>query len=55
MFTEPIEDRAAVMESHPHTGMTLQYFDERQIGFLVGLLEDVVEVADRLVVVDGEG
>ena len=40
------------MERQPDAGMAFEQFQERQVAVLVGLLDDAVEIADGLVVVE---
>ena len=40
------------MQADPNAGMPLEQLEHWQIAVLIGLLNDIVEVADRLVVVD---
>ena len=51
---EPFGQRSARMERQPDAGMPFEQFQERQVAVLVGLLDDAVEVADGLVVVENE-
>ena len=52
---QPLEQRARVVQRQPDARVALERLDHRQVGLLVDLGEHPAEVADRLVVVDGEG
>ena len=52
---QPVEQGAGVMEGDPDAGVALEGLDHRQVGVLVRLGDDPAEVADRLVVVEGQG
>ena len=52
---QPLEQRARVVQREPDARVALEGRDHRQVGLLVHLGEHPAEVADRLVVVDGEG
>jgi hypothetical protein len=45
---DPFQQTAGLMQSQPDGRMPLQLFHERQIGVLIDLLEDRLEIADRL-------
>src|SRR5690606_20160545 len=51
---EPLHQRAARVETNLQPLVTFKDVEERQVAVLVGLLEDSVEVADWLVVVQDE-
>jgi hypothetical protein len=51
---EPLGERAARVQAEPHAGMPLEQFEQRQITVLIRLLDDIVEVADGLMVVEDE-
>ena len=42
------------MKGNPESGMLFQNLQKRIIAFLPAFLENLIEVADRLMVVDGE-
>ncbi len=48
----PFEQRAGVMQTHAYGRMPGDGFDEGQIGALIGLFKDAVEVTRRLMAVD---
>jgi len=50
----PFEQGTAVVQTNSNTRVAKQTLDERQIGTLIGLFENRLEVADRLVTVDQE-
>jgi hypothetical protein len=51
---QPLQEAARAVHAHPHLRPRLQPLEERTVGALRRLDEDVIEVADRLVVVDAE-
>ena len=51
---EPFGERAARVQAEPHAGMPLEQFEQWQVAVLIGLLDDVVEVADGLMIVEDE-
>ena len=51
---EPLSQRAACVERQPDPGMAFEEFQKRQVAVPVCLLDDAVEVADGLVVVENE-
>ena len=51
---EPFEQRTGIVQAHANAGMPRQAIDKGQIGALVGLFEDGIEIADRLMGVDQE-
>ena len=52
---QPLEERTRVVEGEADARVALEGLDHRQVGVAVGLLDDPAEVADRLVVVEGQG
>ena len=54
MGVEPFQQRAAGVQAHLQIRIALEHVQERQVAVLIRLLEDVVEVADGLVVVQDE-
>ena len=54
LLAHPVEQRAAVVQGDPHRRVALERLDHRQVRLLVDLRDDPAEVADRLVVVEGE-
>ena len=48
----PVEQRAGVMQTHAYRRMTGDGFDEGQIGALIDLFKDAVEVTRGLMAVD---
>ena len=51
---KPFEQRARIVQSYPHAGMSFQVLHEWQVGALVRLLEYAVEIAYWLVRVNQE-
>jgi hypothetical protein len=51
---DPGEQRAGIVKANMHAGMPFKDFDEWQIATSVGLLENVIEIADGLMRVDEE-
>ena len=51
---QPLQQRARGVQDERDLGIALQHVQERQVAVAVGRLEDAVEVADGLVVVQGE-
>ena len=51
---QPFEQGARVMKAHPDARMPLEGFDHRQVRGDVRFLDDPPEVADGLVVVEGQ-
>ena len=51
---EPLHQRAAGVQGDLQRLVAGEHVEERPVAVLVGLLEDVVEIADRLVVVQGQ-
>ena len=51
---QPFQQRARGVQDEGDLGIALEHVEERQVAVAVGLLEDAVEVADGLVVVQGE-
>jgi len=54
MLVDPGKQRARIMKADVHARVPLKDFDERQIATSVGLLENVIEIADGLMRVDEE-
>ena len=54
MLVEPLHQRAAGVQRDLQRVKRLEDLQERQVAVLVRLLENVVKVADRLVVVQGQ-
>ena len=52
---QPLEERTRVVEREAHARVPVEGFDHRQVGMTMGVLDDPAEVADRLVVVEGQG
>ncbi len=52
MLLDPGEQRPCVVKADVNVGMPLEDFDERQIATRVGLLENVIEIANGLMRVD---
>ena len=55
LVAQPLEQRPGVVEGQPDARVALEGLEHRQVGLVVDVGEDPAEVADRLVVVDGEG
>jgi hypothetical protein len=53
MRLKPVEQNAGEMETQPHAGVGFENLHKGLVGPVEGALEDKVEVAHRLVVVDG--
>ena len=51
---EPLQQRAGVVQRQANPGMALERLDHREVGLLVDLGEDPPEVADRLMVMQGQ-
>ncbi len=51
---EPLPQASRVVQDPAYTGMRFHHIQERQVGSLIGILDDVIEVADGLVIVDAE-
>src|SRR5205814_7993498 len=49
---QPFEERSRPVHGEAHAGMAREQFQEGSIGALDGVLEDRVEIPDRLVIVD---
>jgi len=45
---DPGEKRTGIVKAEMNAGMSFKLFDEREIGSVVGLLEDVLEIAAGL-------
>ena len=54
MLFDPGKQRACVVQADVNVGVSFQDFDEGQITVRVGLLEDMVEIANGLMRVDEE-
>jgi len=54
VFGQPFHQRAARVQRHFQRVVAAENIEKRQIAVLIGLLEDVVEISDRLVVVQGQ-
>ena len=54
MLAQPVQEAAAVVQGETDAPVALQRRQQRQVGLLVDGLEDVVDVADGLVVVDSQ-
>ena len=54
MLFDPGKQWTCVVQADANFGMSFQDFDEGQIAVRVGLLEDMVEIANGLVRVDKE-
>ena len=54
MRVEPFHQRAAGVQRDPHVRILLEHIEKRPIAVLIGLLENAVEIADRLMIVQGE-
>ena len=51
---EPFHQRAAGVQGDPQRLVAAENVEKRQIAVFVGLLENVIEIADGLVIVEGE-
>jgi hypothetical protein len=51
---EPLHQGATGMEGDAERRIRLEDFEERQIAILIGLLEDPIEVADRLMIMENQ-
>lgn len=54
ILLQPFQEDAGVMQRDPYLWMLLEYFDERLVRMVIGVLKDEVEVSDRLMIVNGE-
>ncbi len=54
MRVEPLQQRTAGVQADLERLVRLEDIEKRQVAVLIRLLEDVVEVADRLVIVADE-
>ncbi len=54
MRGQPFHERAADVQRHPQRRIAAEDVQKRAIAVVEGLLEDVVEIADGLVIVQGE-
>ena len=54
MVFDPGQQWTRIVKTYVHLGMFFQDLDERQIAARVGLLEHMVEIADRLMRVNEE-
>jgi hypothetical protein len=52
VLLDPLQKRSRIVQAHADGGMAAEKLDERQIGALVGALDDIVKIAQRLVGVD---
>ncbi len=52
VLLEPLPEAAGVVKSDSHVGPPLEELQERKVGALVGVLDDGIEIADRLMIVD---
>jgi len=48
MFFDPGEKRTGIVKAEMNAGMFFEFFDEREIGSVVGFLEDMLEIAAGL-------
>ncbi len=51
---EPFHQRAAGVQGDPQRLVAAEDVEKRQVAVLVGLLENVVEIADGLMIVEGQ-
>ena len=54
MFLQPLHQGAAGVQRDPQIGVRFEHVQKRSIAVLVGLFEDILKVADRLVIVEYE-
>jgi hypothetical protein len=54
MLFNPGQQRARIVKTHMYVRMSFQHFDKRQVAARVGLLEDIIEIANGLVRVNEE-
>ena len=54
MRVQPFHQRPAGVQRDPQMGILLEQVEEQPVAVLIRLLEDAVEIADRLVIVQGE-
>ena len=54
ILQHPVAQAAREMHRHANFGMTLQHLNQRQIALFVGLGENVLEIADRLMIVKNQ-
>ena len=51
---DPFEQRTGIVQAQANAGMLEQPLDKGQIGTLIGLFDDGIEIADRLMGVNQE-
>jgi len=55
MFFDPVKKRAGVVKTEMNAGMFFELFHEREIASVVGFLEDMLEIAARLMSMNQQG
>ena len=51
---KPLQQRTGIVQAQANAGVLAQVLNKRQIGTLIGLFDDGIEIADRLMGVNQE-